>query len=107
MTIIQFPRPDVNMETAEMVLYSDPALFTDEEVETAAQYVLTHNRDWPTVETARKALSAIHKRRREADAQADEARKALANVYPELWPGLVIIGCAFGVALGFALLVMP
>lgn len=39
--------------------------------------------------------------------QMEDARRALENVYPPLWPGLVVIGCAFGVAMGFALLVMP
>lgn len=92
------------LENARTIIRAEVGTYPDEEVLFAARELQAWGDFLDVVQgqmVERNILGRIETR------QMEDARRALDNVYPPLWPGLIVIGCAFGVALGFALLVMP
>lgn len=93
------------IENARTIVRAPFGTYPDEEVLFAAQHLQECGGD--CLDVLEGQMVECNIRVRTETRQMEEARRALDNVYPPLWPGLVVIGCAFGVALGFALLVTP
>lgn len=92
------------LDNARAIIKAKTGTHPDEDVLFAARFLQEWGDFLDVVQgqlVERNILGRIETRRLE------EARRAQDNVWPPLWPGLIVIGCAFGVALGFALLVTP